>query len=204
MDQYNTHLLSESTALTRVLLDANILIYSMEASDKIGIQLLDYLEGLEGYIDWFVASCVVYELYKKGTYPYFSIPQKHMLNCDSINMKMDQFPYIREDDSLGFVKLNSLAGDDWAQIGLAHNFESLVIATNDSRMFKSAHASLEGRAIAFHDLLNKLSLYYPTDIDWARLKQWFESNKNPLRNNSSWIIKDQKVKKHTIRPEDER
>lgn len=204
MDEYNTHLLSESTALARVLLDANILIYSIEAFNEIGIQLLDYLEGLEGYIDWYVASCVAYELYKKGTYPYFSIPQKHMLNCDSIDMKMDQFPYIREDDSLGFVKLNSLAGDDWAQIGLAHNFESLIVATNDSKMFKSAHASLEGRAIAFHDLLNKITLYYPTDKNWAKLKQWFETNKKPLRNNSSWIIKGQKVKKHTIRPSDER
>lgn len=202
MDEYNTLLLSESKAPVKVLLDANILIYAIEAYNVIGIQLLDYLEGLEGYIDWYVASCVEIDLYKSGTYPYFSFPQNHSLNCNYVDMKMDQFPYIKEDNSLSFVKLNSLAGDDWAQIGLAHNFESLIIATNDSKMFKSAHASLEGRAIAFHYLLKKISLYYPNDKDWSRLMHWFDKNVKPLRDNTSWIIKDQKVKIHQRPHED--
>jgi hypothetical protein len=63
-------------------------------------------------------------------------------------------------------------------------------------MFKSAHASLEGRVIAFYDFLNIVSSYYKNDKDWQKLKKWLITNTKPLRNNSSWIIEDQKVKAH--------
>lgn len=196
MDVYNDKVLSESKALANVLLDANVLIYAQKAFKSLGYpHFLNFLDGLEGYINWYVASCVVIDLHNGGSYDLATL-SKHMLNCNSIDMKMDQFPYIREDESLGFVKLNAVAGDDWAQIGLAHNYEKLIIVTNDAKMFKSAHATLEGRAIAFHDFLDKITLYYKDDKDWLKLKNWLLQNIKPLRNNSSWIIEDQKIKTH--------
>lgn len=202
MDVSNTHILSKSSARANVLLDANVLIYAQKAFVEIGYpHFLNFLDGLDGYINWYVASCVIMNLHNGGTYDLGSL-SNHMLNCDAINMKMDQFPYIKGDDSLGFVKLNAVAGDDWAQIWLAHNYEKLILVTNDAKMFKSAHASLEGRSIAFHDFLDKMSLYYKDDREWKKLTKWFEQNINPLRNNSSWIIEDQKSNTH--RPTSER
>jgi hypothetical protein len=56
------------------------------------------------------------------------------------------------------------------------------------KMFKTAHAVLDGRSIAFHQFLQELSLYWPADKNWLKLKAWFTENTKPLRNNSSWII----------------
>jgi len=42
-------------------------------------------------------------------------------------MKMNQFPFIKEDDSLSFVRLSTLASDDCAQIFLAYNYPDLII-----------------------------------------------------------------------------
>lgn len=196
MDAYNEKTLSESKALANFLLDANVLIYAQNAYKALGYpHFLNFLDGIDGYINWYVASCIILKLHNGGSYDFNSL-MRHELNCDAINMRMNQFPYIKEDDSLGFVKLNNIAGDDWSQIGLAHNYEKLIIVTNDARMFKSAHASLEGRAIAFYDFLNIVSSYYKNDKDWQKLEKWLITNIKPLRNNSSWIIEDQKVKTH--------
>jgi hypothetical protein len=86
------------------------------------------------------------------------------------------------------VKLNRVAGDDWAQINLAYNYPELIVVTNDSGMFKSAHAVLDGRAMAFHELLKQLSPYWFYDDQWLYLKSWMNKNVKPLRNNSSWIL----------------
>jgi hypothetical protein len=103
-------------------------------------------------------------------------------------MKMDSFPYIKEDGSVGFVTLNKLASDDWGQIMLAYNHEDLLLVTNDSKMFKTARAVTEGRAIAFHDFFEKVSPYWDGDKGWGVLSGWFVENVGPVRNNSSWIL----------------
>ena len=193
-NDYNTHRLNESIAIAKLLLDANVLSYAQEAFIATGVHLLNYLDALEGKVDWFVASCVARDLHNNSMYDIKVLAPK-ILNCDSIDMKMEDFPFIKEDDSLGFVKLNRIAGDDWAQISLAHNHQDLIVVTNDSAMFKSAHASLEGRAIAFHDLLEKISPHWVGDKEWLQLKKWLNKNKKPLRNNSSWKIPGQKINK---------
>ena len=191
MDDFNTRFLAESKAHAKLLLDANVLIYAQEAFRATNLHLLEFLDQLSGRVDWYVASCVALKLHNGGSYDVTSL-DKHVLNCDDIGMKMDSLPFIKENGDLGFVKLNALAGDDWAQICLAHNNPELIIATNDSAMFRSAHASLEGRAIAFHDLLDKLSPYWTVEPAWLRLKTWLIENKQPLRNNGSWIIDGQR------------
>lgn len=185
MDPANDHILGTSTARAKLLLDANIFVYAHEAHQATGYHLLDYLDTLSGKVDWFIASGVAMDLYKHGDYGLIT---KNLLNCDYVDMKMDSFPYTRKDGSLGFVKLNTVSGDDWAQICLAYNYPDLIIVTNDSRMFRSAHAALSGRAIAFHDFLEKLSPYWFYDKNWLALKNWLVDNKQPLRNNSSWIL----------------
>ena len=194
MDEANTHILSASNAKTKLLLDANVLIYAHEAYEATGIHLLNYLDRLQGLVDWFVAGCVAVNLHNGGTYNLLDLSPK-ALNCDAVDMKMNQFPYIKEDGDLGFVQLNSLAGDDWAQVCLAFNYPELVIVTNDSAMFKSAHAVLRGRAVAFHNFISELSPYWFTEKEWLSLKRWLIENKKPLRYNSSWIIKGQKERR---------
>lgn len=185
MDEANTHILISSTARAKVLLDANVLSYAYDAHQATGYHLLDYLDTIKGRVDWFVSSGVAMDLYRHGTYGLIA---GNMLNCDYLDMKMNDFPYEKEDGSLGFVKLNTVSGDDWSQICLAYNYPELIIITNDSKMFKSAHAVLNGRAIAFHDFLTKLSPYWFYDNNWLNLKQWLIENKQQLRNNSSWIL----------------
>jgi len=185
MDDATTHILKQSKARAKLLLDANVLSYAQDAQKATGVHLLDYLDQLHGTLDWFVASRVAVDLYNSGIYPGILRP---ILNCDSTNMKMGDFPYEKKDGSLGFVKLNRISGDDWAQISLAYNYPELIIVTNDSKMFKSAHAVLKGRAIAFHDFLDKISPYWFYDKKWLQLKSWLITNKKPLRNNSSWIL----------------
>jgi len=196
MDEFNTYMLSKSTARAKLLLDANILIYAQEAFNTLGIHLLNYLDRLEGLVDWYVASCVAVKLHNGGSYDLSSLNGK-ILNCDGMDSKMDSFPYIKEDGSLGFVKLNALAGDDWAQVALAHNIPDLIVVTNDSAMFKSAHASLNGRAIAFHQFLEDISNYWTLEQEWQSLSNWLMETKKPLRNNSSWTIEGQERKKST-------
>lgn len=187
MDDANTHILGTSQARAKLLLDANIFAYAHEAHQATGYHLLDYLDTLHGgdTIDWYVASTVAMKLYRHGNYGLIG---RNLLNCNAPDMKMDHFPYEKKDGSLGFVKLNSLAPDDWAQISLAYNYPDLIVVTNDSAMFKSAHAVLKGRAIAFHDFLQKISPYWYYDKNWLKMKQWLIDNKKPLRNNSSWIL----------------
>jgi hypothetical protein len=185
VDEANTHILKSSTARAKVLLDANVLSYAHDAHQATGYHLLDYLDTIKGRVDWFVSSGVAMDLYRHGTYGLIA---GNMLNCDYPDMKMNDFPYEKKDGSLGFVKLNTVSGDDWSQICLAYNYPELIIVTNDSKMFKSAHAALNGRAIAFHDFLTKLSPYWFYDNNWLNLKQWLIDNKKPLRNNSSWIL----------------
>jgi hypothetical protein len=149
------------------------------------VYLFDYLDRIKGTVDWYVGSSVAVNLYNNGIVPGIFT---NLLNCDYPDMKMNQFPYMKKDGSVGFVKLNSVSGDDWAQICLAYNHPELIIVTNDARMFKSAHAVLEGRAMTFHELLKQLSPYWFYDKQWLGIKEWFHDNINPLRNNSSWIL----------------
>jgi hypothetical protein len=189
MDENNTYILSASTARAKLLLDANVLSYSQRALEETGIDLLDLLDSLHGTVDWFVGSRVAVDLYNNGVLPGVL---KNLLNCDYPDMKMNEFPYEKKDGSLAFTKLNTVSGDDWAQICLAYNHPELIIVTNDSRMFKSAHAVLRGRAIALHDFLQQLSPYWLYDKNWLSLKAWFNTNIHPLRNNSSWILPGEK------------
>lgn len=191
VDATTTLILKSSRAKAKLLLDANVLIYAKEAFDATGTHLLSYLDQLSGVVDWYVGSCVVIKLHSAGTYDIGSL-SPFILNCQAVDAKMNMFPYIKEDDSLEFVRLSSLAGDDWSQIVLAYNYPELIVATNDSAMFKTAHAVLNGRAIAFHNLLQNLSPYWFADTSWLRLKKWLIENKKPLRNSSSWIIPEQK------------
>lgn len=184
-DDATTFILQRSTAKAKLLFDANVLSYAQDAHQAIGVHLLDYMEKINGTVDWFVSSRVAVDLYNNKIYEGIF---RNILNCDYPDMKIDQFPYEKKDGSLGFVKLNSVSGDDWSQICLAYNYPELIIVTNDSKMFKSAHAVLNGRAIAFHDFLQKISPYWFYDKNWLALKQWLIENKKPLRNNSSWIL----------------
>ena len=113
MDHYNDHILNECNAKAHLLLDANVLIYAQQAYEAIGVHLLDYLDRLDGLVNWYVASGVVMNLHNRGTYNMGQFFGK-MLNCSDIGMKMDQFPYIKNNGDLAFVRLNKLAGDDWA------------------------------------------------------------------------------------------
>lgn len=185
MNDANDHILNSSKARALLLFDANVISYAEEGYLKTGYHLLDYMETIKGTVDWFVGSRVAMDLYNHKIVPGIL---RNILNCDYPDMKMDYFPYIKTDGNLGFVKLNKISGDDWSQICLAYNYEKLVIVTNDSRMFKSAHAVLGGRAIAFHDFLDKISPYWEDDDGWQKLKEWLIKNKLPLRNNSSWIL----------------
>lgn len=184
MDEANTFIISSSRARAKLLLDANIFSYAHDAHQATGYHLLDYLDTIKGTVDWFVSSGVAMDLYRYGTYGILP----NILNCDYPNMKMDQFPYEKDDGSLGFVRLNTVSGDDWSQICLAYNYPDLIIVTNDAKMFKSAHAALNGRAVTFHDFLDKISPYWSHDENWLRLRQWLIDNKEPLRNNSSWVL----------------
>lgn len=185
MDDANTHILKRSKAKAKLLFDANVFSYSEEAYRATGYHLLDYMESIKGTVDWFVGSQLAVDLYNNKILPGIL---RNILSCNYPDMKMDHFPYIKKDGSLGFVKLNKISGDDWSQISLAYNYPELIIVTNDSKMFKSAHAVLEGRAIAFHDFLDKISPNWPDDKGWSVLKEWLIDNKKPLRNNSSWIL----------------
>ena len=185
MNDATAYILQKSTARAKLLFDANVLSYAQEAHQATGFHLLEYMEKIRGTLDWFVSSRVAVDLYNNGIYEGIFT---NILNCDYPDMKMNQFPYQKKDGSLGFVKLNSISGDDWSQISLAYNYPELIIVTNDSKMFKSAHAILDGRAIAFHDFLQKISPYWFYDKNWLNLKQWLIDNKKPLRNNSSWIL----------------
>jgi len=185
MNDVNAHILSKSTAKAKLLFDANIFSYAEDAYHATGYHLLDYMETIKGTVDWFVGSRVAVDLYNNKILPGIL---KNILNCDYPDVKMDQFPYVKKDGSVGFVKLNKLSGDDWSQICLAYNYQELIVVTNDSRMFKSAHPVLEGRAIGFHDFLEKISPYWQNDENWQTLLKWFIDNKHPLRNNSSWIL----------------
>lgn len=185
MEDATTHILNKSQAKAKLLIDANVITYAQKANEATGIHLLDYLDSLRGTVDWFVGSCVAVELYNAGVLPGLL---RNILNCNKPVTKMEHFPYQKEDGSVGFVKLNRVAGDDWAQINLAFKNPELIIVTNDSRMFKSAHAVLQGRAMAFHELLNQLSPYWFYDRQWLKLNSWFIDNVKPLRNNSSWIL----------------
>lgn len=194
MDDANRYLLDESGAKVKLLFDANVLSYAEEAYRATGCHLLGYMESIHGTIDWFVANDVAMNLYNNKILPGILT---NILNSGSIGMKMDHFPYVKADGSVGFVKLNKLASDDWGQIVLAYNYEDLIIVTNDSKMFKSAHAVLNGRAIAFHDFLENVSPYWDGDENWSKLKGWLIENKKPLRNNSSWILPPD-AKRHLI------
>ena len=185
MDDGTTFILNRSKARAKLLLDANVITYTQQAAETTGIHLLDYLDKLNGTVDWFVANCVAAELYNARILPGLL---RNILNSNNPGVKMDQFPYKKKDGSVGFVKLNRVAGDDWAQINLAYNHPELIVVTNDSGMFKSAHAVLDGRAMAFHELLKQLSPYWFYDKQWLQLKKWLNENVRPLRNNSSWII----------------
>lgn len=185
MDDTNTHILSSSKARVKLLFDANVLSYAEDAYLATGFHLLDYMETIKGTVDWFVGSRVAVDLYNNKILPGIL---RNILNCDYPDVKMGDFPYVKKDGNLGFVKLNSLSGDDWSQICLAYNYQELIIVTNDSRMFKSGHAVLEGRAIAFHDFLDKISPYWEKDEGWKTLKKWLVENKKALRNNSSWLL----------------
>lgn len=184
-DDANDFILNRSTAKAHLLFDANVLSYAEEAFKATGHHLLDYMESIHGTVDWYVGSRVATDLYNNKILPGIL---RNILNCDYPDMKVDHFPYIKIDGSLGFVKLNKISGDDWSQICLAYNYEKLIIVTNDSKMFKSAHAVLNGRAIAFHDFLDRVSPYWHDDKGWQELKRWLIENKKPLRNNSSWIL----------------
>ena len=197
MDESNTHILKSSTARAKLLLDANVLTYAQLAINETGVGLLEYLESLHGTVDWFVGSRVAVDLYNYGVLPGILT---NLLNCDYPDMKMNEFPYEKKDGSLGFVKLNTVSGDDWSQICLAHNYPELIIVTNDSRMFKSAHAVLRGRAMTFHELLKQLSPYWFHDKRWLKLKSWLSTNVNPLRNHSSWILPDE-IYPHGLGPD---
>ena len=185
MDDATTFILNRSQAKAKILIDANVINYAQNAYDATGIHLLDYLDKLNGTVDWFVSSCVAAELYNAGILPGLL---RNILPCNNPRTKMQHFPFQKEDGSGGLLKLNRLAGDDWSQINLAYHYPDLIIVTNDSRMFKSAHAVLQGRAMAFHEFLNQLSPYWFYDRQWLKLKTWFADNVNPLRNNSSWIL----------------
>lgn len=185
MDEATTYILNKSQARAKLLLDANVINYTQSAYESIGVNLLDYLDSLNGTVDWFVASCVAADLYNARVLPGILT---NILNCNRPATKMDQFPYNKEDGSVGFVRLNRVSGDDWAQINLAFHYPELVIVTNDSDMFKSGHAVLDGRAMTFHELLKQLSPYWFHDRRWLALKAWLNDNVKPLRNNSSWVI----------------
>jgi len=185
MDETNTHILSLSKARAKLLFDANVLSYAQQAYNATGIHLLDYMDRISGTVDWWVSSRVAVDLYNNGILPGVL---RNMLNCDYPDMKMNDFPYEKEDGSLGFVKLNTVSGDDWSQICLAYNYPELIIVTNDAKMLKSAHAVLRGRALPFHEFLKQVSPYWFYDKNWLQLKTWFVDNVMPLRNNSSWIL----------------
>lgn len=185
MDHANIHILGSSNAQAKLLLDANVFSYAEDAFRATGVHLLEFLESMKGTIDWFVANSVAMNLYNSGIVPGI---MTNLLNSNDPRVKMDHFPYLKADGSLGFVRLNKLASDDWAQITLAYNHEDLIIVTNDSKMFKTAHAITGGRAMPFHYFLREFGRNWAGNDDWERLERWFHANVEPLRNNSSWIL----------------
>lgn len=155
------HTLAKSTAGAKLLFDANVLSYAQDAFRETGYHLIDYMENIRGRLDWFVSSRIAVDLYNNKIYD--GILSTYILNCDYPDVKMHLFPYMKKDGNVGFVRLNRISGDDWSQINLAYQYKDLIIVTNDSKMFKSAHTVLSGRAIAFHDFLDKISAYWPED-----------------------------------------
>jgi len=185
MDLTNEHLLKSSPAKFKLLLDANVVSYAMKAEKAIGLNLLNFIDGTKDVVDWFIAGSVAASLANNKVTP--GIVTK-ILNCSALPVKMDLFPYRKPDGTVVAIKLNKLAGDDFAQVLLATQHEDLIIVTNDSAMFKSAHAILDGRAITFHELLKQMSPLWFPNKDWIELKNWFFANIKPLRNNSSWNL----------------
>ena len=197
MDYSNAQILDRSNAKAKLMLDANVFNYAESAFAATGVHLISYLNSLEGEIDWFVSSTVAVNLYNNGVVPGI---MSNILNSNDPGMKMDHFPYIKTNGSLGFVKLNKLASDDWGQITLAYNHQDLIIVTNDSKMFKSAHVITEGRVIKFHEFIKKIGMNWPNDDNWQTLEEWFLQNVPPLRNNSSWLLPDDAHEQYRQKP----
>lgn len=183
----NEKTLAKSKAKYKLLLDQNVLIYSQKAFRDTGEHLLNYIDKTNGIVSWYVASCEIVKLHNAKEYNISSL-SKNMLSCNDFPDKMSTFPFNKKDGSVGAVTLNKLQSDDFAQIILAQSLPDLWIVTNDSAMYKTAHAILDGRAIPFKVLIEQLRPFFFTDKHWLKLKKWFDENTPNIRNNSSWVI----------------
>lgn len=173
---------------TKVLLDANIFNYALLAQEAIGINLFAFLTECEDVFNWYVIQFEANNLLKSGKFRP-DIMAQHMLPAEDVGIKkMGSVPHInKETQGLEFWNLNTLQFGDFMMISLAHNFPELTIITNDSALFKTGDAALDGRAISFHGFINTIP-YWKENPDWQKLQKWFNDNVKSLRNNSSWKL----------------
>lgn len=187
--EYIKFLFERHPSATKVIFDANIFNYAVQANKAIDVNLFAFLAEVEDAFNWYVIRFEADKLIESGNFRA-DIMAQHTLPCEYVGIKKMQggLPHINsETGELEFWNLNSLAYGDYMQIALAHNFPELSIITNDSKLFKSGHAALGGRVIPFHAFIGEIP-YWKENDDWQKLVEWFHENIQPLRNNSSWKL----------------
>lgn len=186
---YIESLFNRHPEATKVIFDSNIFNYAVQANNNIGVNLFAFLAGIEEHFNWYIIQFEADKLMTSGNYRA-DIMEHHMLPCEDVGIKKIEggLPHINsETGELEFWNLNNLSYGDYMQIALAHNFPELHIITNDSKLFKSGHAVLDGRVTSFHAFINEIP-YWKDNKDWRLLRKWFNENIRPLRNNSSWKL----------------
>jgi len=174
---------------TKVLFDANIFNYAAAAEESIGINLFAFLASCENSFNWYVIEFEAEKLLNSGKFNR-EIMYHHIIPCKDVGIKKMSggLPHInKQTGELEFWSLNTISYGDYMQVALAHNFPELTIITNDSKLFKSGHAVLDGRVVPFHTFIDEIP-YWRDNRDWVRLQKWFHENVKLLRNNSSWIL----------------
>lgn len=155
--EYINALFAQHSKATKVIFDANIFNYAVQAKNAIGINLFAFQAGVEDLFNWYTIQFEANRLIKSGNFRD-DIMMQHMLPCEDVGIRKMQGGLPRINDETGeleFWNLNSLAYGDYMQIALAHNFPELSIITNDSKLFKSGHAVLDGRVVSFHTFMMK-------------------------------------------------